>query len=178
MSGEKILNLLKGSFASFRASGSVWLWLSGLGSVRNALPEFFGRELVLIFPGDSYKRSYPYIEKDGDLYALILDDSAAEAEKRILAAPIVQLWTADGWYSADARVLIPADQAVLLRGRDPERLFGSLGARFLAEKPILRVISLRRIAACTGKNGPGQYAWAWAALSLYLLIRAPFRSKK
>lgn len=174
---EKIGTLLRGGFAAIKESGSLWLWLSGLGPVRNALPEFFGRELVLTFPGDSYKCSFSYIETGAEIFALILDD-AAEIEKRILAAPLVQIWTEDGWYSAEAQMVPFADQTALLRGMEPAQLFGSFGVRLLAEKPIQRVVSLRRIAACTGKNGPGQYAWVWAAFSLFLLIRAPFRSRK
>lgn len=178
MTAENLLNLLAGKLTFLKESGSVWTWLSGLGPVRNALPDFFGRELVLIFSGDALKRSFYFIEADGELFALVLDDSAAEIERRILAGPIVQLWTEDGWYSAEARILSREDQSALLSGLDSSKIFGSLTTRLLGEKAVSRVIALRRIATCTGKNGPGQYAWMWAALSLFLLIRAPFRSKK
>ena len=178
MGGGDFLSLVQAKIASFSESGSVWAWLSGLGPARNALPEIFGRELVVIFSGETSKRAFPYLEADGELFALVSDESAAETERRILAGPIVQIWTDDGWYSAEARILSREDQAAFLNAHVPAQLYGSFCARFLSEKPIARVVSLRRIAACTGKNGPGRYAWIWAALSFYLLIRSVFRSGK
>ncbi len=172
------MNCVTSALSAAKEMGAVWIWTTGLGPLRNALPDLFGRELILVFSDGAAKEGCFCFEKNGALYALIQGSKSAEVERRILSGSIVQLWSDDGWFSAEARILPGEEAEAILDGVRDRELYGAIGARAMAGRTISRVIELRRIAACTGKKGPGQYAWIWALFSVYLLIRSLFRSKK
>lgn len=175
---EYLMDRLTSALSAAKEMGSVWVWATGLGPLRNAFPDLFGRELILVFSDGAAKEGCFCFEKNGALYALIHGSKSAEAERRIFSGSIVQLWSDDGWFSAEARMLPGEEAEAVLAGIHERELYGAIGARAMAGRAISRVIQLRRIAACTGKKGPGQYAWIWALFSFYLLIRSLFRPKK
>lgn len=176
---ESVRSLIDAGRDTFLKRGAPWLWESGLGTVRNALPDFFGRELVIIFPTESIKRAYPCFEENGQLYAVIpADERNAEMERLAVSAPIVQLWCDDGWYSAEVKILTTDSAEDLLRRVPLSRIYGSVLARYYQGEAAPRFLTLRRLGACTGKNGPGRYAWVWAAAAVWLFIRSLFPNKK
>lgn len=176
---ELVRRLMTAGWETLSTKGAPWLWESGLGSVRNALPDFFGRELVIVFPTESMKRAFPCFEENGQLYAVIpADGRNNEMERLVVSTPIVQLWCDDGWYSAEAKFAPSEEAEDLLRRVPASGIYGAVLARFYEDTAAPRVLVLRRLGACTGRNGPGRYAWVWAAATTVLFFRSLFRNKK
>lgn len=191
---EKILQKILVTLKDLRAKWAIACWQTGLGPVRNGFPELFGQEIIIHFANKDEKRSFYVLEDGGELYAFIPESERITVESNILAGPIVQIWTSSGWYSAEARLLGKDETDAMLAGLTADELYGRIPAEirayrdgraekigaenaFFTDDPIRRVVGLRRIAACTGEQGPGQYAWVWAALSAVLLLRSVFRKR-
>ena len=43
------MDRLTSALSAAKEMGSVWVWATGLGPLRNAFPDLFGRELILVF---------------------------------------------------------------------------------------------------------------------------------
>ena len=155
----------------FKRKFPIWMWQSGLGNVLNAFPSLTGEQVVVTLP-DNTKLALNCTEKDDVIYALLPAMENPEIYRTLVANPAVQIWSKNGWYNAGARLLTFEETAKTLSSFQPESFFGKIGAslRNPDQDARIRMIEIRRISACTGEKGPGQYAWVWAASSLFFFF--------
>jgi hypothetical protein len=99
------------------------------------------------------------------------------------------VWLPDGWWAGIAEevthpearlpllrdVLIGSGFAALAAGVDPNQMTDE-ELDTVTKKYCL--IHIRRVAARTGKDGPGDLVWVWPLLVMILLPLALFRRKK
>jgi hypothetical protein len=149
----------------------TWLWQSGLGAVLNVHPAITGSQLVVVF-ADGKKVPMNCLEQGETILAMMDEADIAEVHPSLTANSAVQIWMANGWYNASACILSHDETSEWFRKTSPEQFFGKFGAslRDPHEDSQMRLMELRKVSACTGANGPGQYAWVWAAASLFFFF--------
>jgi deazaflavin-dependent oxidoreductase (nitroreductase family) len=170
------------------------MWRLGLGPLLNMGPSLAGRYMVITHTGrkSGKKRRTPvnYALVDDDVYCVAGFGSASDWYRNIIANPQVEVWLPDGWWAGIAEEVIhPEARLPLLR----EVLIGSgfaayaagVDPRQMTDEELdavtkeYRLVRIRRVAARTGKDGPGDLAWAWPLLVMVLLplvfLRKPGR---
>ena len=163
----------------------VLFWRLGLGSWFNLWPALTGRILVLVHSGRKSGRRYytplNYALVDEEVYCVAGFGPAADWYRNVLANPQVEIWLPDGWWAAVAEEVIDAEKrwnlikAVLKSSGLAAWLFGvspGLDEPLLRQRTAdYRVIQLRRVAARTGRGGPGDLVWLWPLLTLWVWLR-------
>ena len=160
------------------------MWRLGLGPWLNAWPGGLGRYMVITHTGrkSGAKRRTPvnYALVDDEVYCTAGFGSTSDWYRNIIANPQVEVWLPDGWWAGIAEevthpearlpllreVLIGSGFAAYAAGLDPKQMPDE---DLDAATKEYRVIHIRRVAACTGKNGPGDLAWVWPALVFAML---------
>ena len=169
------------------------MWRLGMGPLLNMGPTMAGRYMVITHTGrkSGMKRRTPvnYAVVDDEVYCTAGYGSGSDWYRNIIANPQVEVWLPDGWYAGIAEevthpearlpllrdVLIGSGFAALAAGVDPNKMTDEeLDA--VTKKYCL--IHIRRVAARTGKDGPGDLVWVWPLLVMALLPLALFRRKK
>jgi len=173
------------------------MWRLGLGPLLNMGPSLAGRYMVITHTGrkSGKKRRTPvnYALVDDDVYCVAGFGSASDWYRNIIANPQVEVWLPDGWWAGIAEevihpearlpllreVLIGSGFAAYAAGVDPRQMTDE--ALEAATKEY-RLVRIRRVAARTGKDGPGDLAWAWPLLVMVLLplvfLRKPGRGSR
>jgi deazaflavin-dependent oxidoreductase (nitroreductase family) len=173
------------------------MWRLGLGPLLNMGPSLAGRYMVITHIGrkSGKKRRTPvnYALVDDDVYCVAGFGSASDWYRNIIANPQVEVWLPDGWWAGIAEevihpearlpllreVLIGSGFAAYAAGVDPRQMTDE--ALDAATKEY-RLVRIRRVAARTGKDGPGDLAWAWPLLVMVLLplvfLRKPGRGSR
>ena len=169
------------------------MWRLGMGPLLNMGPAIAGRYMVITHTGrkSGLKRRTPvnYALVDDEVYCTAGYGSGSDWYRNIIANPQVEVWLPDGWYAGIAEevthpearlpllrdVLIGSGFAALAAGVDPNKMTDEeLDA--VTKKYCL--IHIRRVAARTGRDGPGDLVWVWPLLVMALLPLALFRRKK
>ena len=169
------------------------MWRLGMGPLLNMGPAIAGRYMVITHTGrkSGLKRRTPvnYAMVDDEVYCTAGYGSGSDWYRNIIANPQVEVWLPDGWYAGIAEevthpearlpllrdVLIGSGFAALAAGVDPNKMTDEeLDA--VTKKYCL--IHIRRVAARTGRDGPGDLVWVWPLLVMILLPLALFRRKK
>ncbi|MBI1297763.1 nitroreductase family deazaflavin-dependent oxidoreductase [bacterium] len=168
------------------------MWRLGLGSWVNGWPSVGGRIMVLVHTGrkSGRHRQTPvnYAIVDGELYCTSGFGGISDWYRNIRATPNVEVWLPEGWWQGVAEEIENSEQRLpLLR-----QLLMSSGAvaQGLGVDPIktndadldaitcdYKVIHIRRTAARTGPDGPGDLAWIWPLATFVLLLLAMRRKK-
>ncbi len=156
----------------------------GLGVWFNLWPQVSGRVMVITHIGrkSGLRRRTPvnYAEVDGELYCTAGFGSISDWYRNILANRSVEVWLPEGWWSGIAeevidpklrgplmrQVLIGSGFAARVVGIDPHTLTDD-ELETLTDK--YQLIHIKRLAACTGANGPGDLAWVWQMATFVLL---------
>jgi deazaflavin-dependent oxidoreductase (nitroreductase family) len=166
------------------------MWRLGMGTMLNMGPGMAGRYMVITHTGrkSGMKRRTPvnYALVDDEVYCTAGFGSVSDWYRNILANPQVEVWLPDGWYAGVAEevthpearlpllreVLIAGGFASYAAGVDPKQMTDE---ELDAATKEYRLIHIRRVAARTGQDGPGDLVWVWpvlvSILSLLLLIR-------
>ncbi len=162
----------------------VLMWRLGLGCWVNAWPKVGGRILVILHRGrkSGKLRRTPvnYALIDGEIYCTAGFGDQSDWYRNLIAHPQAQVWMPNGWWKVQAeevqeparrlkilrQVLIASGFAAFAAGINPYRLDDDTLAHLTKD---YRVMHLRRIAACTGCDGPGDLAWVWPTAVLVLL---------
>ncbi len=168
----------------------VCMWRLGLGGWLNAWPKVGGRILVITHTGRKtgkrHRTPVNYTVLNGEVYCTAGFGSIADWYKNILANPQVEIWMPDGWWAGIAEdVSAHPDGVMILReviiaSGFAARVFGidpaTMTDQFLEELlKTYRLVHLRRVAARTGKDGPGDMAWVWPLTSLVLFFALIFK---
>jgi deazaflavin-dependent oxidoreductase (nitroreductase family) len=156
----------------------------GLGAFANGT-RWGGAVMVLTHTGrrTGLRRRTPlnYAVVDGDVYCLAGFGPIADWYRNVLANPQVEVWLAEGWWAGTAseassepealdrmrRVLIASGFAGRLAGLDALRMSDAELAQATAE---YRLVRIRRGAALTGRNGPGDLVWLWPLAGALLAL--------
>ncbi len=164
------------------------MWRLGLGGFINIAPRYLGRIMVLVHTGRKSGRTrytpVNFVAMDGDIYCMAGFGQQSQWYKNIQTHPEVEIWLPDGWWTGQAEeVTDRSDRARILRAilnntGFAAPLFEGIHPRQLADADFERLIEdhdyrlllIRRNAAMTGPNGPGELAWIWPVLVLALLI--------
>ena len=160
------------------------MWRLGMGPLLNMGPAIAGRYMVITHTGrkSGLKRRTPvnYALVDDEVYCTAGYGSGSDWYRNIIANPQVEVWLPDGWYAGIAEevthpearlpllrdVLIGSGFAALAAGVDPNKMTDEeLDA--VTKKYCL--IHIRRVAARTGTDGPGDLVWVWPVLVTILL---------
>jgi deazaflavin-dependent oxidoreductase (nitroreductase family) len=163
----------------------VLLWRLGLGPWFNFWPTLSGRILVLVHSGRrSGKRYYTplnYALRNGEIYCVAGFGPTCDWYRNLIANPQVELWLPDGWWVGLAEEILEPElrwealKAVLASSGPAASLFGvspRLEENLLRQRTAsYRVIRLRRVAPRTGANGPGDLAWVWPLITLWVWLR-------
>ncbi len=166
------------------------MWRLGLGPWVNVWPEGLGRIMVLTTTGrkSGLPRRTPvnYATVDGEVYCTAAFGETCDWYRNVRANPDVEIWLPDGWWAGEAEevkdsprripllreVLIASAFAARAAGIDPHTMPDADLDDLTREYKLFRI---RRRAARTGPDGPGDLAWIWplatAVLGLWLLIR-------
>lgn len=168
------------------------MWRLGLGKFINIYPPLFGRILVLTHTGRKTgkirRTPVNYNIVDGELYCTAGFGSKSDWYRNMLAHPDIEIWLAEGRYTAVAEdvsdhpqrlkimraVLIGSGFVAPLMGIDPGKLSD---ADLDALTREYRLFHLRKVAERTGEGGPGDLNWVWMAATLILLPLALRRRK-
>jgi deazaflavin-dependent oxidoreductase (nitroreductase family) len=160
------------------------MWRLGMGPLLNMGPAMAGRYIVITHTGrkSGIKRRTPvnYAVVDDEVYCTAAFGSSSDWYRNIVANPQVEVWLPDGWYagiaeevaSPEARlpllrqVLIASGFAALAAGVDPNKMTDE---ELDAATKEYRLIHIRRVAARTGTDGPGDLVWVWPVLVTILL---------
>jgi deazaflavin-dependent oxidoreductase (nitroreductase family) len=160
------------------------MWRLGLGPILNMGPAMAGRYMVITHTGrkSGLKRRTPvnYALVDDEVYCTAGFGSVSDWYRNLIANPQVEVWLPDGWYAGIAEevtqpearlpllraVLIGSGFAALAAGVDPTKLTDEELDGVAKE---YRLIHIRRVAARTGKDGPGDLAWVWPLATMILL---------
>ena len=160
------------------------LFRLGLASWFNIWPQVSGRVMVITHIGrkSGLRRRTPvnYAEVDGELYCTAGFGSISDWYRNILANRSIEVWTPDGWWSGIAEEVIdqklrgPLMRQVLIGSGFVARLVGInpytlLDAELESITAKYQLIHIKRLAACTGANGPGDLAWVWPLATFVLL---------
>ena len=171
------------------------MWRLGLGPILNMGPSLAGRYMVITHMGrkSGVKRRTPvnYALVDDEIYCTAGFGSASDWYRNIIANPQVEVWLPTGWWAGIAEevthpearlpllreVLIGSGFAASAAGVDPRQMTVE---ELDAATNEYRLIHIRRVAARTGKDGPGDLVWVWPLLVMILLplvlLRRPKRS--
>ncbi|WP_054520138.1 nitroreductase family deazaflavin-dependent oxidoreductase [Thermanaerothrix daxensis] len=164
----------------------VLLWRLGLGPWFNFWPALSGRILILIHSGRKSGKRYltplNYALLNGEIYCVTGFGPTSDWYRNLLANPQVELWLPDGWWVGLAEEILEpalreeAIRAVLASGGLMARLFGAPSPQdetaLSSRTAHYRVIRLRRVAPRTGANGPGDLAWVWPLITLWVWLKA------
>jgi len=168
------------------------LWRLGLGPMLNMWPGGLGRYLVIVHRGRKTGRvrytPVNYAPIDGDIYCTAGFGAVSDWYRNLQADPDVELWLPDGRWRAHAtdvsdadnrltllrEVLIGSGFAAPLMGVDPHALSDAALADAAAN---YRLVRFERTAPVTGPGGPGDLAWVWPLVVLFLLPLALRRCK-
>lgn len=160
------------------------MWRLGMGPLLNMGPALAGRYMVITHTGrkSGMKRRTPvnYAVVDDEVYCTAGFGSVSDWYRNILANPQVEVWLPDGWYAGIAEevthpevrlprlrdVLIASGFAALAAGVDPNKMTDE---ELDAVTKEYRLIHIRRVAARTGKDGPGDLVWVWPLVVMALL---------
>jgi deazaflavin-dependent oxidoreductase (nitroreductase family) len=160
------------------------MWRLGLGPLLNMGPTMAGRYMIITHTGrkSGLKRRTPvnYAVVDDEVYCTAGFGSVSDWYRNIIANPQVDVWLPDGWYAGIAEevtqtearlpllraVLIGSGFAALAAGVNPQQMTDE---ELDAVTQEYRLIRIRRVAARTGKDGPGDLAWVWPLATLLLL---------
>ena len=169
------------------------MWRLGLGPMLNMGPAMAGRYMVITHTGrkSGLKRRTPvnYAVVNDEVYCTAGFGSVSDWYRNIIANPQVEVWLPDGWWAGIAEevthpearlpllrdVLIGSGFAALAAGVDPNKMTDE---ELDAVTKDYRVIHIRRVAARTGKDGPGDLAWVWPVATTILLALLLIRPKR
>lgn len=183
--------LLRSGFHQFNR-GMLLMWRLGLGPFMGRR-ELSGQIMVLTHTGRVTGRTHRtpinFSEHDGDLYCTSGFGRRSDWFSNILCHPAVEVWVPSStlggpveWWAGEAEeVTDTPDAAARLR----EVLIASGFAGWLdgfrasasdeevlsllAQYPVMRI---RRTAALTGPDGPGDLTWVWPVAAGALLVPA------
>lgn len=165
----------------------LFMWRLGLGPMINFLPRYIGRIMVITHIGrkSGLRRRTPvnYTISDGEIYCTAGFGAISDWYRNIIANPQVEVWLPDGWYAGMAvdvsddpgrlaimrQVLFASGFAAYAAGIDPVKTTDEELEELTRN---YRLVHIRRTAACTGKNGPGEWAWVWPLATMILLPMA------
>jgi deazaflavin-dependent oxidoreductase (nitroreductase family) len=160
------------------------MWRLGMGPLLNMGPIMAGRYMVITHTGrkSGMKRRTPvnYAMVDDEVYCTAGFGSVSDWYRNIIANPQVEVWLPDGWYAGIAEevthpearlpllreVLIGSGFAALAAGVDPNKMTDE---ELDAVTKEYRVIHIRRVAARTGTDGPGDLVWVWPLVVMIML---------
>ncbi len=164
----------------------ILIWRLGLGRWLNFWPEGIGRIMVLTHTGrkSGLRRRTPvnYAVVDGELYCIAAFGASTDWFRNVTAHPEVQVWLPDGWWRGIARLVeddpirLPVIRQVLINSGFAAKTFEGIQPRELNEAELAqvareyRLVHIRRTAAMTGPEGPGDLAWVWPAVVHGLLV--------
>ncbi len=169
------------------------MWRLGLGPMLNMGPAMAGRYMVITHTGRTsgmrHRTPVNYATVDDEVYCVAGFGSVSDWYRNIIANPQVEVWLPEGWYAGIAEevthpeVRLPLLRAVLIgsgfaayaAGVDPKQM--SDGELDAVTKEY-RLIHIRRVAARTGQDGPGDLVWVWPLATMILLLMVLFRRKK
>ena len=156
---------------TFLQKAKLFAWETGLGPVMNALPDAFGQQAVLSFPGQRVKYPFPCCEHDGRVFLALTPHELNSVRDKLLQNPSVELWLKSGWFAGTACLISADEQDEIMRVISDDRFYGKIHKDFggisLKNHALLEVV---RNAPCTGKNGPGSKAWVWSLATVLLLF--------
>ena len=185
---EKLRQLFK-KFNHFM----MFVWRLGLGKWLNVWPSVGGRIMVITHTGrkTGKKRRTPlnYNTVEGEIYCTAGFGSKSDWYRNVMADPRIELWLPDGWWAGTAedagdhenrteimrQVLIGSGIVGPLFGIDPKKLSDAELEKVTAPYCLLHV---KREAARTGRDGPGELAWVWPLATVVLLPLALWRRKR
>jgi deazaflavin-dependent oxidoreductase (nitroreductase family) len=164
-----------------------------MGPLLNMGPAMAGRYMVITHTGrksgNKHRTPVNYAEVDGEIYCTAGFGSVSDWYRNIIANPQVEVWLPDGWYAGIAEevlhpearlpllrdVLIGSGFAALAAGIDPSKMTDE---ELDAATKEYKLIHIRRVAARTGADGPGDLVWVWPLVVMVLLPLALFRRRK
>lgn len=162
------------------------LWRLGFSGWVNGWPTVGGRVMVLTHTGrkSGVHRHTPvnYAEIGGDLYCTAGFGPSSDWYRNLVVNSTVEVWLPNGWWTGIAeevtqhadslpilrQVLINSGFAAYVAGINP-RTMTDEDLRVVTKE--YRLMRIRRMAACTGPDVPGDLAWIWPLATLLLLAR-------
>lgn len=157
---------------------TLFLWNSGQGRALNAFPRLFGTQLVLLIPHKNIRLPMRCFERNGDYYALLMPEDQSAVRNALAENSAVEIWLANGWYSASAVILPLTDREQLFAELTVGEVYGEIGSRFPQQaSDRLEVIRIVRNAPRAGDKGPGSGSWIWPLIS-GILFGMLLRKKK
>lgn len=160
------------------------LWRLGLGGWMNAWPEVMGRVMVITHTGrkTGLRRRTPvnYAIVDGEIYCMAGFGKISDWYRNIVTDPNIEVWLPDGWWQgtveqvSDPVLRVPLVRAVVIGSGFAGYLFG-LNPHRMTDQELATatapycLMHIRRTAARTGAQGPGDLAWVWPLATMILL---------
>jgi deazaflavin-dependent oxidoreductase (nitroreductase family) len=177
------LEKLRRGFKTFNRF-MLLMWRLGLGNWLNAWPKVGGRIMVITHTGrkSGTRRQTPvnYAIVDGDIYCTAGFGPGSDWYRNLLANPNVEVWLPEGWWSGTAEDV--SDQKERLYLLRQALIASGFAARLAGINPLTitdgeldaattdyRLVRIRRLAARTGRQGPGDLAWVWPLATMVLL---------
>jgi deazaflavin-dependent oxidoreductase (nitroreductase family) len=192
---QKITPRGQGLPVVFRAVNQMVVLAYRLGQGRwlASFPQVVPQVMILTHTGRKtglkHKTPVAYAVVDGEVYCVVSTGEKTHWLRNLEANPQVEVWLPDGWWNGvaeevtDPALRTPLMRHVMAASGLPARLLGihprTTGDVELDRKTAaFRLFRIRRSEPCTGRGGPGDLAWVWPLVILYLLSRTSRRRRK
>jgi len=162
----------------------VLFWRLGLGRMVNIWPSVGGQIMVITHRGRSTgrRRRTPvnYALVDGEIYCTAGFGKVTDWYRNLMADPHVEVWLPNGRWSGVAEDITDRPQAldrlraVLISSGAAADLFG-VHPKTMSDEELrayteqYRLIHIRREEALTGPGGPGELAWMWLLVVIFIV---------
>jgi deazaflavin-dependent oxidoreductase (nitroreductase family) len=169
------------------------LWRLGLGPAMNRFPDSGGQLMVLTHwgrkSGNVYRQPLNYALVGGDVYCVAGFGASSDWYKNIVKHPRVEVWLPDGWWEGTAEDQSDTPERLhlmrsVIRGSGFAGRLAGMDADGMSDAALdratrdYRLIRIRRTAARTGKEGPGDLTWVWQAATVVLAGIVLLRRKR
>ncbi len=170
------------------------MWRLGLGWLLNIWPQVGGRIMVITHTGRKSGRTYRtpvnYAQVEGELYCAAGFGAVADWYRNLKAHPEAEVWLPEGWWAVVAEEVAAEESDRYLELMRTTLRGSGIVAPLMGVSPQLpdaelrartdhyRLLHLRRVAARTGPEGPGELAWIWPVATFLLLPLALRRRRR
>jgi len=165
----------------------------GQGRWLSSFPQVAPQIMILTHTGRrtgvKHKTPVAYAVVDGDVYCAVSTGDKTSWLHNLKADPQVEVWLPDGWWNGvahevtDPALRIPLMRQVMTGSGMPARLLGIHPSTTTDEEldrktAAFRLFRIRRKDERTGPGGPGDLAWVWPLVILFLLSRFSDRGRR
>jgi len=192
---QKVTTRRQGQQPIFRALNQLMVlaYRLGQGHWLTSFPRVAPQIMILTHTGRrtglKHKTPVAYAVVDGDVYCAVSTGEKTHWLHNIKADPHVEVWLPDGWWNGvaeevtDPALRTPLMRQVMASSGIPARALGihsttTTDEELARKTAAFRLFRIHLKEERTGPGGPGDLAWVWPLVILFLLSRISRRRRR